>query len=67
MKDIMLDGLRDESQQGTQVDLPQIITLNNADRDSFLKALASEEGPNEALIQAAHKFNERYSRQWEQA
>jgi len=34
--------------------------LNNADRDRLLEALASEEGPNEALVQAAHKFNEKH-------
>ena len=36
------------------------ITLNNADRDRFLSALASEEGPNDALVQAAHRFNTQY-------
>ena len=36
------------------------ITLNNADRDRFLSALASEEEPNAALVQAAHQFNQRY-------
>ena len=36
------------------------ITLNNADRDRFLQALASEEEPNAALIQAAHQFNQHY-------
>ncbi len=44
------------------LDRHQRITLNNTDRDHFLKALASEEGPNEALVQAAHKFNERYGK-----
>ncbi|MGI4787876.1 MAG: DUF1778 domain-containing protein [Janthinobacterium lividum] len=36
------------------------ITLNNAERDRFLQALASEEKPNEALVQAAHRFNKQY-------
>ncbi len=36
------------------------ITLGNADRDRFLSALASEEGPNKALVQAAHRFNAQY-------
>jgi uncharacterized protein (DUF1778 family) len=40
----------------------QRITLGNADRDRFLQALASQEEPNEALIQAARDFNARYSR-----
>ena len=36
------------------------ITLNNADRDRFLHALASEEEPNAALTQAAQQFHQRY-------
>ena len=36
------------------------ITLNNADRDRFLQALASEEEPNAALTQAAHLYNKQY-------
>lgn len=44
------------------LDRHQRITLNNADRDRFLEALASEEGPNEALVQAAHKFKERHGK-----
>ncbi len=36
------------------------ITLNNADRDRFLQALTSEEGPSEILVEAAREFNKRY-------
>lgn len=43
------------------LDKHQRITLNNVDRDRFLEALASDEGPNEALLQAAQDFKERYS------
>ena len=37
------------------------ITLSNADRDRFLLALASDEKPNEALVQAAQTFKRQYS------
>jgi uncharacterized protein (DUF1778 family) len=36
------------------------ITLNNADRDRFLQALTSEEGPSQLLVEAAREFNKRY-------
>lgn len=36
------------------------ITLNTTNRDRFLSALAAEEEPNAALVQAAHQFNHRY-------
>ena len=36
------------------------ITLNRAERDRFLQALASEEKPNDALIKAAQEFGEQY-------
>ena len=39
----------------------EAITLNNADRDDFVRALESEEQPNEALVQAAKDFNGKYS------
>lgn len=38
----------------------EAITLNNADRDDFVQALNSEEGPNDALIQAAENFKKKY-------
>ncbi len=41
------------------LDRHQRFVLNNADRDSLLEALASEEGPNEALVRAAQKFKEK--------
>ena len=44
------------------VDYHQCFTLNNADRDRLLEALASDEGPNEALVQAAHSFDKRYDK-----
>lgn len=39
------------------------ITLNNRDRDRLLRALDSDEKPNEALMQAAHDFTKRYGRE----
>lgn len=42
------------------LDRHQRFVLNNADRDRLLEALASEEGPNEALVQATRKFDEKY-------
>ncbi len=36
------------------------IVLGDADRDTLLRALASEEEPNAALVQAAQDFNRRY-------
>ena len=39
----------------------EAVTLSNADRDNFVQALESEEQPNEALVQAAKDFNEKYS------
>lgn len=42
------------------LDRDRRITLNNADRDRFLQKLDSDEGPNEALVQAAQDFKQRY-------
>lgn len=41
---------------------PARIVLNNADRDRFLEALASEEEPNELLVQAAQRFSQKYGK-----
>ena len=42
------------------LDRHQRVTLNNSDRDRFLQALASDDPPNEALVQAAKDFKARY-------
>lgn len=55
-----LAGAASATEAEAVIDCHQCFTLNNADRDRLLKALASDEGPNEALVQAAHKFNEKY-------
>lgn len=40
----------------------QRIVLGNADRDCFLRALAADDEPNAALVQAANGFNSRYGK-----
>ena len=38
----------------------QTVTLSNRDFDAFLQAIESEEGPNEALTQAAERYRQRF-------
>lgn len=44
------------------LDRHQRIVLGNEDRDRFLRALASDDDPSEALVQAAHDFSVRHAK-----